>query len=407
MNNFLAIDFGASYIKTAEINGDIVKNVKNYPCPQITAESVDKIFNDICSFSKNIDGIFICTQMHGFFAVDKDNNPLTEYINWQDAKASEKIDGVSTFDLVAENFGENFRQKTGMKLKMGLPILNLIHLARTDELKQDIKVVSIPEFLVLKNCDNQTKLVHDTILAGMGYWDIYEDKPYQEILDFYKKISGKNLLFNKCTKKIEPAGYINKVPVYVGVGDHQCALFGAGLSNKNELSINLGTGSQVSFIDEPKTSGMFEQRPFFDNKMLSTITHIPSGRVLNKFIKDWEKVSELNLSDLEKAEANIDLAIFEGAYGYKGAKSSDIKTENTKEYLANLFKSYITQYTEIIKKLETKPEKIILSGGIARKLKFIKEYLENKTNIKITISKGEEETLLGLKKLTRGDKNYE
>lgn len=400
MNNFLLIDFGASFIKTAEINSDTIRNVKNYPCPKITATNVDEIFNDICSFSKNIDGIFICTQMHGFFALDKDNNPLTEYINWQDAMAGEKIEGISTFDLVAENFTRSFRQKTGMNLKMGLPILNLIHLARTNKLKQDIKVVSIPEFLVLKNCDEQTNLVHDTILAGMGFYDIYEDKPYQEILDFYKKISGKDIIFNKCTKKVESAGYINKVPVYVGVGDHQCALFGADLSDKNELSINLGTGSQVSFIDELKPSGIFEQRPFFENKMLSTITHIPSGRVLSQFVKDWEKVAELDLSDIENAQANIDLAIFDGAYGYKGSKISDIKIEDTKEYLANLFRSYLDQYINIIEKLETKPEKIILSGGIARKLKFVKQYLQNKTNIEITISNGEEETLLGLKKLT-------
>ena len=403
MNNFLVIDFGASLIKTAIVNEDKLENVKNYPCPKITAENVSEIFKNIySSLTNTVDCIFICTQMHGFFALDENNKPLTEYINWQDARAGEKIDGASTFSLIDQKFGTSFRKKTGMKLKLGLPILNLIHMARMGELKGDIKAVSIPEFLVLKNCDNQTNLSHETLVAGMGYWNIYEDKSYTEILNFYKEIAGGDIIFNKSVKEIKPAGYINKVPVYVGVGDHQCALLGAGLEEKNQLSINLGTGSQVSLIDEPKTSGMFEQRPFFNGKMLSTITHIPSGRVLNQFVKDekdWATIHQLTIADLQNAEGNIDLAIFEGAYNYKGAKVENVNS--SKEYFANLLKSYINQYIGIIEKLETMPSEIILSGGIARKLKIIKEYIEQKTNLKIKIVLEGEETFLGLRKLGR------
>ncbi len=66
------------------------------------------------------------------------------------------------------------------------------------------------------------------------------------------------------------------------IGDQQAALLGAGLSLNTELSINMGTGSQISILsDRLILSDRFQTRPFFENKYLLTIPHIPCGRALS------------------------------------------------------------------------------------------------------------------------------
>ena len=80
------------------------------------------------------------------------------------------------------------------------------------------------------------------------------------------------------------AGYwahsAGRVPIYVGIGDHQCSLLGAGLVERHTLSINLGTGAQVSTLEDKWTPQEAETRPYFSGQMLNTITHIPGGRAL-------------------------------------------------------------------------------------------------------------------------------
>lgn len=62
------------------------------------------------------------------------------------------------------------------------------------------------------------------------------------------------------------------VKFYLPVGDHQCSLLGAGLQ-PHELSVNLGTGGQVSILGGA-------DRPYFHGTGLTCKTHLPAGRSL-------------------------------------------------------------------------------------------------------------------------------
>lgn len=73
---------------------------------------------------------------------------------------------------------------------------------------------------------------------------------------------------------------------------------------------------------------------------------------------------------------------------------------NLKNYLSSLIKSYIEQYFEIIEEYSIKYSKIILAGGIPRKLNIIKKYIEEVKNINVFINEFEQdETLNGLKNI--------
>ncbi|TXJ39508.1 hypothetical protein [Brachyspira aalborgi] len=73
---------------------------------------------------------------------------------------------------------------------------------------------------------------------------------------------------------------------------------------------------------------------------------------------------------------------------------------NLKNYLSSLIKSYIEQYFAIIDEYSIGYSKIVLAGGIPRKLNIIKKYIEEVKNINVFINEFEQdETLNGLKNI--------
>jgi hypothetical protein len=67
-----------------------------------------------------------------------------------------------------------------------------------------------------------------------------------------------------------------RLAVHAPVGDFQCAQAGAFVE-KDELSINISTGSGVLRLSEGLEFGDFQTRPFFDKRWAKCVTHIPVG----------------------------------------------------------------------------------------------------------------------------------
>lgn len=428
---FLLIDFGASHTKVGLTNlgtkeiyrVHVYESLKNCSAkqghfeisPTDLTEQFQKILKDYDQLFK---AVVICSQMHGFLLADK--VPLTNYISWQDERCLEKINGVSTFDLVQNNFSESFRKITGMKLKPGLPILNVLHILRSKKIQsKSCKVLSLPEWIVTSVCDTVFDVTHSTIQAGLGFYDLKTKNISYEIMHFFENETNLKIKFNQTSDDIKIAGTLKNIPVYIGVGDLQCALLGAGI-NKKIISINLGTGSQVSTIIDNPSEDQFEIRPFFENQYLLTQTHIPSGRALNEYvnfitdigqaffgkvINPWKLLKNISKEDILNSTLDINLNIFKSAYQY--ADGGYIKliqegTLNTKNYFASILKSYIMQYVALTEEMQINREisHMIFSGGIAKKLPVISELIQMLSQKKsILLENNFDETLLGLQKI--------
>ncbi len=267
MNNFLLIDFGASRVKSAitDIKNGFFSDIKDYPSPrnisqkpnnyEVSLLDIKKQFLSICNFyfnklKINFEGIMVCSQMHGFALLDKNNKPITNYISWKDERSLETINDVDTFNLLNKQLVGNFKKITGMKPRPGFPFFNSIHIAKKLGLKQ-VRVITLPDWLSLA-CDDSNFLSHDSMLAGLGFFDIAKRQTSNELLKLAKQFSGADFFFNLPAGIDEISGYwhngFKKIPIFLGVGDHQCAVLGAGNLPNKSLSINIGTGSQVSVI---------------------------------------------------------------------------------------------------------------------------------------------------------------
>jgi sugar (pentulose or hexulose) kinase len=77
-----------------------------------------------------------------------------------------------------------------------------------------------------------------------------------------------------------------KTTVYTPVGDQQSAVLGANADEQNYV-MNIGTAGQFCSISPTFVSGDFESRPFFDGKILCTVTNLPGGKIIETYEKKW------------------------------------------------------------------------------------------------------------------------
>lgn len=441
---FLLLDYGATNIKSAIVdllNGQI-KMVEKYSFPpnvknlksrfEISVNELKNSFLMICDkyyhkYDAKFDGISISSQMHGFIVLNDRLEPKTNYISWKDERSLEEVGGKITFEHANKNLGYVFREITGMTPRPGIPYFNIFHLARNNEIKNDDIIISLPTWLSLVS--NNTKLIeHDTMLAGLGFYNISNRKTSVDLISFLYDNTNIKPKFCERAEIGEVLGYwhsSNKnVPIYLGVGDHQCALLGADVLYEGDVSINLGTGSQVSCVRKSLEKNInaieYDYRPYFDGNYLKTITHIPSGRVLDEFIsflKDvasnsvnnnfdpWEIVSSLSDEEIINSTLKFDLSIFNGSWNYTtGGKIDQIKfgSLNIHNYLSSLMKSYIEQYIYAIQVLTkgNKNFKYIFSGGIARRLPYITRIFSKLTSCDSISAKDYDETFFGLRAIS-------
>lgn len=372
------------------------------------------------------EGIVLCSEMHGFVVVDEAGCPHTDYVSWLDARSLEQVDGgASTHDLIVERLGEDFRRLTGMRPRPGFPLLNLTHTARVGELDLSSGwVLSLPAALARLSHDGITPEIieHPTMLAAMALADVEAGSaPSQELLDVVEEIGGFRAHLGSACKEGQIAGHwpgpAGLIPIYAGVGDHQCSVLGAAPAPGQDANLNLGTGSQVGIVDGP-VDPAFEMRPYFDGRHLTAVTHIPAGRALSEYIgflerivtfaggqaDFWDALARIEPGQVEQATLQLDLAIFEGARGWTSGGAIAGVTEGSLDvdnYLAALLQAFARQYVDVLKALDPAANlrRVVLSGGIARQLPHLQQILAGSMRCEILPAVDLDESLLGLRSL--------
>lgn len=418
----LLVDFGASFIKIASLNFDTwqINKVKEVPFP--TFISLEKKYREVCPkqvldiFTKLLDefinnefqciGILMSTQMQGFILCNSQGQAKSNYISWQDTRSDEAIKHLSKNEL----------ERTGNELKPGMALCNLFWLKENNLLPEASYPVTIADFVII-HLSKAEPQIHNTNAAAFGGFNLETMSWDQEIiikLGLHKINWPKLSNINEAYTELKWKG--KKIPCYISVGDQQAALLGAGLKDK-QLSINIGTGSQISMLSENSENGNYQLRPFFADQFLKTITHIPAGRALNILFKlvteinnnnsteeNWNYIQE-RVSVIQKTDLKLNLSFFKSIIGETGS-IQNITEENLT--IGHLFmasyKSMIDNY--LILSTQLSPTRnwnsVVLSGGIIQKNKILQEMLMKAFSDKpVELIENNIETLEGLKILAR------
>ena len=443
MDRFLLVDFGTTSTKSAllQLESGRFEHLRRHPAlpalpgpaghHEVPLAAIRERFDDLCAeawaVSGGFLGIVLCSEMHGFALLHpRTRDPLTPYISWLDGRSLERVDGGSCFDRVAAHLGDGFRRLTGMRPRPGFPLINLVHCGRTIDLPPEVEIVSLPGWLCRAE-DGGPPPEHPTILAGMALYDVSRKEIAPELLETARELGGVSPIPGEpCSEETVAgawSGPRGPVPIYAGVGDHQCSVLGAGVVEGSTASINLGTGSQVAVPVAPRDQA-FEHRPFFDGLDLTAVTHIPAGRALAEFIGFLQQVSErapagaggtrgpdwwaelaaLGPVEADAATLEVDLAVFEGARGFRsgggigGLLEGGLTPEN---YLASVLRAFVTQYAEVLDELDPRRrlDEVALGGGIARNLPHLAELLSRASGRAVRGACALDESLLGLRAL--------
>lgn len=420
--DIIAIDCGASFIKATQFSyGKIVKTVVKKTPADLDNEKLRKseeiITEIIEQLSADLDEIHIgfSNEMHGFVLTDQDGVPVLPYISWQ--KELGDLEGCNNL------FDPDLIKATGMPLKLGLPSVNLYYLIKNKqiELHKQLYFYTLGDYYI-RVITGQQPYTHATNAAATGLYDVAEKK---WITDLLKEILGddglNSVIFPEIyqrQKEICIERNKKKFLFYPALGDQQAALLGAQLENEDEISLNFGTGAQISILSKKiECSQEYQIRPYFENYFLKTVPHIPSGRALNvyfNFIKDM--VSEFSIVEDEtlwkyinsQARKNqyqnmkIDMSFFSNAITDHDVGSiENIQEGNFK--VGNFFDSIYTQMAdnvEIVYKKLGRPfvDKILISGGVLNKNDYLREKVLAKFSDVNSVYMAKNETADGIKK---------
>jgi sugar (pentulose or hexulose) kinase len=436
--SIVLVDFGTSRIKAVQfsLTQNRVLNSREIASPTLSygnsgeAEgdpedywrALEATAGQLLAIAPEIEDIWLCSEMHGFLLADyKTSKPITAYVSWQDQRSAHSVSEKKNSVVRLEFLRDQLYSITGMNLRPGLPVANLITIINATYLKEPFRFLTLVDWLLLRGGESNPKC-HPTLAAGTGLFSLAQGDWSIEIL-LAIGIDPKRIHMPPIVCGNAPIGSIElngrKIRVWGGLGDLQSAAHGLDFPNRGPILINLGTGSQVMAIT-PSPSVGIELRPSALGVLTHAVTHIPSGRALNTFAKFidgcalqsggtplfWRLFGEMQTDAVLAAEACIDLNVFSAAWKYKDGGSIAKVLESKFElswFMHSLAKSWLMQYSQASQAicLNHPGTLFLLGGGLSRRGTFIAPVLESlmgKRALQTSIITGEE-TLDGLVKL--------
>lgn len=422
---YIGIDLGTSFVKAAVLDLDALRlrHVCRIPFPpplpglpadhhEVDPESVvgvtREIIESLLPLAPRCAGVVVCSQMHGLVLTDADARPRSNYVSWLDQRALEPHPAGGTYlDRLAERIDARERRQLGAELQAGLPLGTLFWFAERGQLPDgEVVPASLPDFVLARLCgvppgtEATNAAAHGTLNLETGDW-------HHAVL---ARLGLDRLSWPPIRRWGEVVGTARlggaRLACHTPLGDHQCALVGAGLE-ADELSINVSTGSQVSCFSPRLALGDYQTRPYVDGTFLDTITRIPAGRALNVLVglvgelgaaDPWPSIAEAAAA-VAATDLRVDLAFFPGPFGDRGA-IANIREGNLT--VGHLFRAAFQQMAEnyhagarrLVPDLPWRS--LVFSGGLARKLPVLREIIERRFGLPARLSSSSEDTLLGL-----------
>jgi sugar (pentulose or hexulose) kinase len=422
MPQFIGIDVGSSFIKAAivDLQSMELRDIARVPYPEFLPglppghrevdpaaimRAVDELLAAIMSSATRPAGVVLCGQMHGFVLVDQRGQARSNYVSWMDARMA-----ASEFAEFAAHFSASERDEVGNEVRPGIALPQLWLMQRRGELAAaggELTPVSIADFVAGRLCGVRPAM-EATQAAAFGALRIAGATWHRELIG---KLGLEGLRWPDVRPSGTVVGEFSGMPCYTTAGDQQCALAGALLGD-GELSVNIGTGSQVGVLAATPAPNGLQTRPYFDNRLLRTITHIPGGRALSAFIdlltglsggavsdaEVWRRIEEA-VASVPATDVRASIAFYPGPCGH-GGFLNNLRDDNLTigHVFRAVFESMAGNYAACGRRLqpERPVERLVFSGGVARRLDLLRHLTAAAFDLPSRLSPHAEDTLLGL-----------
>ncbi len=253
-------------------------------------------------------GIGFTGQMHGMLYVDQEGDAVSPLYTWQDKRGNLPLeDGLTSVEYLKEKI-----RNSGM-LASGYGLVTHYYLGKKGEIPAEaVKMTTISDYIIMKLCGRKSPVLGADMAASWGCFDLgkrefcYDDLEKAGVdISYLPQVEKKYCLAGN-TIEIDdiPAG----IPVAVSIGDNQASFLGAVRELSDVVLLNVGTGSQVSFVSENyiPCEENIELRPYTDDKYLLAGASLCGGRayaMLEQFYREAAENGNTSYYDIMYGQA--------------------------------------------------------------------------------------------------------
>ncbi|MBR3779897.1 MAG: hypothetical protein IKK63_01685 [Clostridia bacterium] len=372
-------------------NNSFIKTENSYEKiqnPEIIMNTVYDILDDF--YSDDVGAIGFSGQMHGIVYTDENSDAVSPLYIWQDERAAKEYEN-----------GKSYAEHLGCFAGYGLA--TDFYNVKNGLIPQKAKYLcTIADYAVMKLCGNKKPLVHITNAASLGCFDLVNNK-----------FTIENCRLPEVTAEFKAAGEYKGIPVCVALGDNQASFIGS-VSDADNALINIGTGSQISWLsDELVNAEGVENRPFDGKRYLAAGCALCGGRSFAMVEKLFREIASI-VSDKELTSmySAIDKILTEKTETSLSADCRFCGTRNDPSIRGGIFNISEENFTasdialsvlygmsdelyQMYKNGGKKAEKLVCSGNGIRKNAALRRVVSEMFGCEIKIPLFEEEASFG------------
>ena len=431
---YFAVDAGSTYIKTAfiDIAGQCITIQPSAQTPppyrgahglfyEVDAQALYEIVlglvdQAIDTYASELNGILISTQMHGVLLVNRDGQPATPYISWQDTRSLlPHPEGGSYLDHIRQLIPDDMMREAGVHIKAGLGMCNAYTLLKENhyDVEPGALLCTIGSYFIYRLTGNAC--CHITNAAPLGLADVVNCRWDARRIE---RMGFSDFTFPEIIDERQSAGTHRGIPVYADFGDQQCCVLGGLVRPETDINVNFGTGAQIGRIGRTHRAGIFENRPFFDGYYLRTITQLPAGRNMNiiaAFLQDvaqtisgrsfnerevWSAIQS-SLDRVTDRSLQVQVGFFPATLGHERGCIDGIRDVNFT--MANLCgalydgiaETYRQYYHELVPD-RSQVERLIFTGGVPRRDPQVVDHISTRLGLSGVVAPYRAEVFAGL-----------
>ena len=238
--------------------------------------------------------IGVTCQMHGILYVNAAGRAASPLYTWQDQCASLPY-------ASGETYAEYLAKFSPSPVAPGYGLATCFyHLKNSAVPTGAAKLCTIGDYIVMRLCGFSLPMMHATNAAGMGFFDLRASRFDESAAE--KAGLEASLLPRVSNDREIPGETAAGIPVSVSIGDNQASFLGTVRDFKGSVSVNIGTGSQISLLSsDPESQGALEARPFFDGLFLLVGASLCGGRAYAMLEAFFQQVLAMAMAGLPEA----------------------------------------------------------------------------------------------------------
>lgn len=415
----LGIDIGTTSICVIcyeKESGEIVESLSrpNLFLPRTFCQDPEKILEEIRKMlekletpKEQIQGIGISAQMHGILYVDEKGEAVSPYYTWKDESGKESFRQTLSY-------AGYLSRETGFSLFSGYGTVTHFVLQRQGKIPQGaVRMCNIGDYAAMRLTGSRTPRTEASVAASFGGFDPEKRDFGLERLSragvdtrYYPEIAG--------TKEV--AGFWEGIPVFCAWGDNQASFYGAVGRDRETISVNVGTGSQVSLFDARFTeTEAAETRPYLDLGYLYVGASLNGGKVYERLAAFWQEAFESLgikvdvyqwMERVGRERENTSLELEPALYGARGksregGRMRNLTAENfhasdvIRAFVKGMAEELYGMYEAFPEELKKGRSKIAVSGNGIRKNRLLQQEVERVFGMPLVIRSIQEEAAAG------------